>query len=227
MQAPIRHGTTGGLIAPDSGTISIIKPDGSALVSGAAVTVSSSIAQYDVTPSASETLGEGWEVRWSLVFSGVTYPVFRTSGILAEYVPANNVSAVDLYGLWPGLAERIPQSQGDTADGGDGTGWQRQIDDAYYAFLRTILADARPAWLIVEGSGYYDWLLAAAYQRCVRAIDNLAGDEVEQRRRDAFFGMQKAEAHIRLRFSDEPIGTRIGGTAVTRLAPDRSGWWAG
>ena len=213
------------MIAPDSGTISIIKPDGTALVSGAPVTVSSSIAQYGVTPSASEALGEGWQVRWTLTIGAVVYPVFRTSAILADYTPANNVSAVDLYGVWPGLAERIPQSQGDTADGGDGTGWQRQIDDAYYEFIRTILGDARPSWLIVEGSGYYDWLLTKAFQNACEALDNLSGDEVVQRRRSAFFKFQRAEANMRLRFSDQATGNRTGGGPASRLAPNRGGWW--
>ena len=120
IQAPIRHGSAGSLVAPDSGTITINRPDGTALVSGAAVTVSSSTASYDVTPSASETLGAGWDVLWTLVFDGTTYPVFRQSAYLVKYVPPNLISAQDLYTRVPELQHRVPQSQDDTTRGGSG-----------------------------------------------------------------------------------------------------------
>ena len=104
VEAPVRHGSTGALVTPDSGTITIVKPDGTHLVSGAAVTVSSSTAQFTLTPSVSETLGEGYEIRWSLVFAAVTAGTFRTAGYMAEYMPANVISATDLYGKWPWMA---------------------------------------------------------------------------------------------------------------------------
>jgi len=219
IEAPIRHGSTGALVAPDSGTVDIIKPDGTALVSGAAVAVPSSTAQYTVTPSASETLGDGWEVRWHLVFGGVTYPTFRSAAFLTEYMPKNRISAVDLYGKWPWLAARIPQRQGDVARGGDGTGWQRQIDDAYYKFIRRVLDSGRKPWLIREGQGYYEWLLAHALSNCVEAIESLSGSVIEERRRAAYFLRRAAESNFKLQFSDDKPGTRRGGQPYTDLRP--------
>jgi hypothetical protein len=64
LSAPVRHGASGALQAPVSGTVTILRPDLTALVSGAVVTVTSSTATYSVTPAASETLGEGWTVQW-------------------------------------------------------------------------------------------------------------------------------------------------------------------
>jgi len=225
IEAPVRHGSTGSLVTPDSGTVTIVKPDGTNLVSGAAVTVSSSTAQYTLTPDASETLGDGYEVRWTLVFSAVTYPAFRTAGYLAEYMPANVISATDLYGKWPWLAARIPQRQGGTDRGGDGTGWQRQIDDAYYAFLRRVLDDGRKPWLIREVQGYYGWLLAKALSNCVEAIESLSGSVIEERRRSAYFMLRAAEANFKLQFSDDGPGYRRGGTPITNLAPAGRPLW--
>jgi hypothetical protein len=219
IEAPVRHGTTGSLQTPDSGTITIVKPDGTDLVSAAAVTVASSTAQYTLTPSAAETLGAGYEVRWTLVFATVTYPVYRTAAYLGKYLPPNQISVVNLYGVWPWLQHRIPQSQGDTDRGGDGTGWQRQIDDAYYSFLRRVLEDGREPWKIREATGYYDWLLAKALSNAVGAIENLSGDEIVERRRQAFFLMKEAETRFRLNFDTTAPGRRSGGSALIRMAP--------
>ena len=48
LTAPIRHGSGGGLIAPDSGTITITRPDGTEFVSGQAVTVSNVVSEHEL-----------------------------------------------------------------------------------------------------------------------------------------------------------------------------------
>lgn len=218
IEAPIRHGSAGDLVAPDSGTITINRPDGTALVSGAAVTVSSSTATYTVTPAASETLGAGWDVLWTLTFSGVVYPVYRASAYLVKYVPPNVISAQDLYTRIPELQHRVPQAQDATTRGGSGNGWQPQIDEAYYELIRKMLSDGREPWRVREATGYRDWLLARALQLCVGTIAFGPDSTWAQQAKALHFEMQRAQAALRFQYDDEDAGTRRGGSPIIRLA---------
>lgn len=219
IQAPVRHGADGSLVAPDSGTVTIVRTDGTNLVSGAAVSITSSIAGYELTPSASETLGEGWETRWSLTFDSVAYPTFRQSAYLCEYVPPNVVSAFDLYTRIPELSARVPRRQGATTDGGTGEGWQRQIDEAYYELIRRLLEDGQKPWLVREVTGYRDWLLARALQLCVGAISYGPDEAWAQHAKNLHFELQRVEARLRFQYSDDEVAMRRGAPGAIRLAP--------
>jgi hypothetical protein len=218
IEAPIRYGSAGSLVAPASGTITINRPDGTALVSGAAVTVSSSTATYAVTPAASETLGAGWDVLWTLTIGGVVYPTFRQSAYLVKYVPPMVISARDLYTRIPELEHRVPQAQDDTDRGGTGTGWQPQIDEAYYELIRRLLSDGREPWKIREVTGYRDWLLTRALQLCVGTISFGPDSAWAQQSKALHFEMQRASAALRFQYDDEAAGIRRGGHPVIRLA---------
>lgn len=219
---PIRHGVDGSLVAPDSGTVTIVRPNGTSLVSEAAVTVSSSTAQYTLTPAASEALGAGWDVRLTPVIDSVTYPTIRQSAYLCEYVPPNVISVLDLYEHLPELRHRVPQNQGAN---GDNTGWQPQIDAAYYEFLQRALDDGQRPWMIREVTGYREWLLTRAKILCVRAISHGPESSWAQELKQLHFDMQRAEARLRFQYSDEDAKTRRTGSPVTRLAPvGRSAW---
>jgi hypothetical protein len=219
IEAPIRHGSAGSLVAPDSGTVTIVRPDGTNLVSDAAVTVTSSTATYTVSPSSSETLGAGWEVRWTLVIGGVTYPVFRQSAYLCEYVPPNVISVQDLYTHVPELQHRVPQAQDATSRGGSGEGWQRQIDEAYYELVRRLLDDGRSPWLIREVTGYREWLLTRALQMCVGAIDAGPDTAWAQHGKRLHFDLQRADSRFRIQYSTDDAQHRRGGVPSIRLAP--------
>jgi hypothetical protein len=219
IQAPIRHGSSGALVEPDSGTVTIVRPDGTNLVSGVAVSITSSIAGYALTPAASETLGEGWEVRWTLTIGGTVYPTYRQAAYLVEYVPPNVISVLDLYTRVPELQHRIPQSQDATTRGGSGEGWQVQIDEAYYDLLRRLLDDGRKPWLIREVTGYRNWLLIRALQMCVSAISFGADSSWAEQAKGLFFEMKRVEATFRIQYSDESANMRRGGSPTFRLAP--------
>lgn len=218
IEAPIRHGSDGSLVAPDSGTITIVRPDGTELVSDAAVTVASSTATYTVLPSSSETLGAGWEARWTLTIDGVVYPIYRNSAYLCEYVPPSVVSVLDLYTHIPELQHRVPQSQDVTTRGGSGEGWQRQIDEAYFELLRRMLDDGRKPWLIREVTGYREWLLTRALQLCVGAISFGPDSTWAQHAKRLYFELQRVEARFRIQYSTDNADTRQGGSPVIRLA---------
>jgi hypothetical protein len=218
LTAPIRHGSGGGLIAPDSGTVTITRPDGTNLVEDQPLTVSSSTAQYTVAPAVSETLGAGWSVLWTLTFAGVVYPVYRQSAYLVKYVPPNVISERDLYARVPELEHRVPQAQGSTDRGGSGEGWQPQIDEAYFELLRRLIDDGQKPWLVREVTGYRDWLLNRALQLCVGTI-SFGPDSTwaEQSKRLHFEGKTVA-ARMRFQLDDEDSATRRGASPVLRVA---------
>jgi len=222
ITAPIRHGKAAGLVAPDSGTITIVKPDGTDLVTAATATITGSVAEYTFTPATTETLGEGWEVRWSLTIAGVVYPTYRTAAYLCEYVPPNVISAIELYGRMPELKHRVPQSQGAR---GDDVGWQPQIDEAYYELLQQLLDDGRRPWLIREATGYRRWLLTRSLQLCVGAIPGGADSIWAQASKDISFEMRAAQARLRLQYSDDPATRRRGGSPIIRLSPPGRPTW--
>lgn len=218
ITAPIRHGADGSLVAPDSGTVTINRPDGTALVSGAAVTVSSSTATYTVTPAASEALGAGWDVLWTLTIAGVVYPTFRQSAYLVKYVPPMMVSARDLFTRIPELEHRVPQAQDAATRGGSGDGWQPQIDEAYYELIRRLLADGREPWKIREATGYRDWLLTRALQLCVGTISFGPDSTWAQHGKALHFEMQRVTSALRFQYDDEAAGIRRSGSPVIRLS---------
>ncbi len=222
ITGPIRHGATGALVTPDAAsTVVVEKPDGSDLVSGA-VTVASSMMTKDVTPTSTDILGEGWEVRWTPVIGAVTYPTIRQAAYLCEYVPPNLIDATALYVRVPELKHRIPQAQ-DTA--GDNTGWQPQIDAAYYDFLQLLIDDARKPWLIREVTGYYRWLLTRSLQLCVQAISAGPSSDWAQKSKDLHFELRGARGEMRLQYSDQAPAMRKGGAPLTRMAPvGRPSW---
>lgn len=218
LTAPIRHGSGGGLVAPASGTITITRPDGTNLVSEQAVTVSSSTATFTVSPSASETLGAGWDVLWTLTFGGVVYPTYRQSAYLVRYVPPNVISERDLYARVPELEHRVPQAQGSTDRGGSGEGWQPQIDEAYYELLRRLIDDGRKPWLVREVTGYRDWLLTRSLQLCVGTISFGPDSTWAQQSKQLHFDMKTVAARMRFQLDDSDTATRRGASPVLRLA---------
>ena len=226
IAAPIRHGVSGALVSPDAGgTLTIESPDGTNLVDAQTITVASSQATYTLTPAVTLALGPGYTVRWSLQFSTVQYPIYRTAAYMAEFIPPNVISVVDVYGGEgiPELRHWIPEQQNAS---NDNTGWQPQIDSAYFAALRLLLNDGRPPWLIREATGWYDFLLASSLKNCVDAI--AAGPNALQwteKVRELAFRVRAAKGALRFQYSSENVNTRLGGTPITQLAPPNRPVW--
>ena len=218
IDAPIRHGSSGSLQAPASGTVTVEKPGGTDHTTAQAVTVTSSIATYSLTLASTETLGEGWTVIWALTMADGNVHTYRQAAYLCEYVPYCVISAVDLYAVVPDLRTRIPQYQQDSPRG-DGTGWQTQIDLAYYDLIRHLLRDGRKPWLIREITGYREWLLHRALMHCLGTVSYGPDSSWAIHRKDAYHEWRRAEAQMRLQFSEDDADTRRGGAPVIRLAP--------
>jgi len=129
LQFPLRDTATGALVEPDdASTIQIESPASTDLVTEQVVeSVTSSIAQFTLTPAVSVALGAGYTVLFTPIIGGVAYPAFRERGYMGDYVFHNTVTPLNLYGVIPRLKFQIPQNQGER---GDNVGWQPQIVDA-------------------------------------------------------------------------------------------------
>jgi len=216
LECPMRHGATGALVAPASGTITITRPDGTTLVSEAAVTVSSSTATYDITPAASETLGLGWTVTWALTFGSAAYPAIRCEAVLCEYVPPCAISALDLFAREPELRMRVPQAQGDR---GDGSGWQTQIDVVYYELIQRLIDDGRPIHLVRGVTGTREWMVARTLELCCATLSTASGSEWSERTTRYMWEARRAQTAMRVNYSSDPASVRRGAQAVIRLCP--------
>jgi len=207
------------LVAPASGTITVTRPDGTSLVSAAAVAVTASVAEYALTaPAATEPLGEGWTVTWTLTFSAVVYPAYRFEAFMCEYVPHNPIAPTDLYRYEPELARRVPQGQ-DTSPRGDGTGWQPQVDDAYYALIQHLIDTGSRLWLIRGMTGAREWIRTEALMRCCRALATDQDGIWMAKATDYRYEHRAADAALVVQYSTDDPSIRRGVSPVIRLAP--------
>ena len=90
--------TSGALVAPSGGTVTIYDNQYTAIVSAASVTIAGSIAGYTVSAATTSgrTLEEGWIVEWSLTLSSVT-EVFTNTAHLVRKKLRPTVTLDDLY----------------------------------------------------------------------------------------------------------------------------------
>lgn len=165
---------SGALVAPTQAgsTFSLYKPDGTALVSAAAVTVTGSVATYTV-PAATllstvQPLGDQWREEWSLVMPGETSArIYRRAAALVRRAPFPTVTDADLIALYPDLVTQL---------GAIGTNFQAQIDAAWGRILRVMLRRGMASYLIVDMDAIHDWLenetLAAIYRSFYRGSNS-------------------------------------------------------
>jgi hypothetical protein len=121
----------GAVVGLDSGTYTLIKPDGNKLVDAAAVTIVADVASYTHSAeSLPETLqlGEGYIQEWSLTINELTY-VFRRTCSLVRRRLYPVVYDGDLTSVYSDLASLRPSSL---------TSYQPYIDDAWFTIIRRL-----------------------------------------------------------------------------------------
>lgn len=123
---------SGALVAPTQtgSTFTLISPAGVEIVSGAAVTVSGSIATYAI-PAASLpstlTLGHGYRERWTLVISGETDPrVYYRDAALVLHAAYPVLTDADLAGVYSDLTDHLAAGT---------TSFQAYIDEGWKRIL--------------------------------------------------------------------------------------------
>lgn len=89
----------GALVAPTSGTVSVYDASNTAVVDGAPVTITGSVATYTISAAtlpSTLSRGMGWRVEWSLTVSGVS-TTYRNSAGLVRSRLAPVVTDADLF----------------------------------------------------------------------------------------------------------------------------------
>ena len=129
-------------VTPSSGTISVYDASGSAVVSGAAVTITGGAATYTVSASSvsGKSFGSGWRVEWTLVMPDTYTHLFRNDAALVKVRYGMLTTDQDLYDLHPELSSYLPSGQ---------TTWQIQRERAYANVYGRLESRGRPPYLIV------------------------------------------------------------------------------
>lgn len=139
---------SGALVAPSSGTVSVYDASNTAIVSGAAVTVSGSVATYTIsagTLPTSLSRGMGWRVEWTLVVGGATV-VYRNAAGLVRSLLAPVVTDADLYRREPALN---PSANGPLTSE---TTFQAWLDEAWVTILGRLAGKGNLPHLVMEPS---------------------------------------------------------------------------
>lgn len=134
----------GALAAPSSGTFTLYDDSDEEVVSAAAVTITSSVAEYTIpalTLPTSKAVGEGWREEWALLMPDGVIHTFRRSAalVLKNLYPV--ITDLDLTALYTDLGDLRPASL---------TSFQGYIDEAWRQVLGRLIAAGRFPYLILD-----------------------------------------------------------------------------
>lgn len=134
----------GALAAPSSGTFTLYDDSDEEVVSAAAVTIASSVAEYTIpalTLPTSKAVGEGWREEWALLMPDGVIHTFRRSAalVLKNLYPV--ITDLDLTALYTDLGDLRPASL---------TSFQGYIDEAWRQVLGRLIAAGRFPYLILD-----------------------------------------------------------------------------
>lgn len=193
----------GALVAPSAGTVSVYSPSNEAVVSGASVTITGSIAQYTLTAGllAAYSYDIGWRVEWTLTVSGETFTP-RNDAVLVYRRLWPVVTDADLFRSHTDLSRRTPSGE---------SSYQDYVDEAWAQIkARLIGAGVRP-FLVLSPSAFRE---AHLYRTLALVFADLAtGGEgtAEWSMMQRYEGMYEA-AWARLTFVQAtPDGASLGG----------------
>ena len=140
VQLPVFY--DGALVAPTSGTYTLLAIGGTSVVT-AAVSVVSSIATYTIpaaTLANSLPLGEGYSEVWLLSFSGEAAPrEFRHTAALAKCPIFPVITDLDLIGEYDALADQQT---------GRMSSFQNPIDQAWKGIITRLIQEGRLPYMV-------------------------------------------------------------------------------
>lgn len=197
----------GATATPASGTFSLYRPDGSALVSAQAVTVSS-VATYSLTgaTTSAEALGEGWLVEWALVMpDGVTH-TYRNDAALCRRELTPVVSQDDLTQRHSDLPALL----------GAAASYQPYIDESWWTITNRLIGAGRRPYLVIQPSALRDCHLMLALHLVFLDYSTSSGDGGRWQALAAHYLTAYEQAWGQLRFSyDENDDNRVSPTSKT------------
>ena len=137
----------GALVAPTSGTFSLLAPDGTVLVDAQAVTIAASIARHTIDATdipATLDLSENYQERWVLTMPDGTIRTVLREAAIARFLLHPVVADVDLTGEYPDLTSEFSSVA---------TSLQGFLDEAWRQILeRLFQRDRWPDLLLTTSS---------------------------------------------------------------------------
>jgi len=151
------------LSAPSSGTVSVYNASNTAVVDAQAVTITASVATYEVqTASVSaESFGAGWRVEWSLVMGDTYTHVFREEASLVRVKLHPAASNADLLRRHPDLASYYPTGE---------SSWDDQIAESWRWLTDKLEGLGRRPALIISPAALRPVHQAAALELICRLL---------------------------------------------------------
>lgn len=192
----------GALVAPTSGTVTIYDEGGTAVVSAASVTITSSVATYPWTPATTLALGERWRVRWSLVMpDGVTHSPENEAALVRArlYCP---ITEADLYRVESGLDPSGAAPLTSLSSYAD------KIDEAWNKTqLRLIQSGNRPN-LIIGPSALRECVMSLALALCFADVGSRVSNPVHTETAMRYRAQYEAEwSRMKLIYDTTDTGT--------------------
>ena len=161
--------TTGTLIAPDSGTVTIYDGSSAKVVDAAAVAIVADIASYTIgavdLPDTKQ-LEDGWRVEWDLVISGNPAVKFVRAASLVRSNLFPTVVSADLEARHQNLSRLI--ATGNDADNFITTAWE--------VIVRMLLKAGRMPYLVLSPWALHDALVFQSLTLIFRDGASAAGD---------------------------------------------------
>lgn len=159
----------GAVATPTAGTITIYRPDGTELISAAAVTIpAGSVAQYSLTgaTTASEVLSDGWLIEWALTMPDNVVHTFRQDGALCRRA------------LFPviGQDELVQRHSDLPALLGSAASYQPYIEEAWVTICNRLIAAGRRPYLVIQPSALRDCHLMLSLHLIFLDYSTSAGD---------------------------------------------------
>lgn len=132
----------GSVVAPDAGTISIYRPDNTALVEDQVVAITTAgVAEYTLLGTdldSEEPLGEGWREEWTLEYDGeASARIVRRPMAVARRALVPVIGIAELEAEYPGLELLVRKS----VSPAEPVYLQGFIDNAWARILRRLIGD--------------------------------------------------------------------------------------
>ena len=151
----------GALVAPSSGTFTLIQPSGADVIAATAIAVVGDVAQFSILAAQVPTtlaLSEGYIEHWDLVIGGITYN-FQRPAVIARRALYPVISDIDLIAQYSDLASVRPSSM---------TSYQSYIDEAWYQIISKLRAKGNLEYLILDPQSlrliHIDWTMYLVFK---------------------------------------------------------------
>jgi hypothetical protein len=197
----------GALVAPLSGTVTIYKADGTAVVSAAHVVITGNVATYTIMAATTTSLAleSGWLLEWSLAMTASVTLTFRNDGALVRRSLFPVVTDADLLRRHSDLNALLAAGT---------TSYQDYLDEAWATICTRLAAQGRRPYLVIQPSALRDVHIALTLQLIFTDFQTSAGDGGRWQALAEHYQRMYTDAWAQLRFSyDEADENKVDANA--------------